>query len=130
MAQKAFSRLTSTLGLNMASPRRHCSPENEMEGQEWTGAWVGGKPALFTALDQVARISLPLPPIHIPSDLAITFHPTVLDVAYFLIVHFVSDAFVGLASKMGDLAMFSRNSFGVWNVSEKSLPRILQNFAV
>ena len=83
--KRPFSRLISTLGLNMASPRRHCSPENEMEGQEWTGAWVGGQPApsLFTALYQAARMSLPLPPIHISSHLAITFHPNVLDVAYF-----------------------------------------------
>ena len=60
--KRPFSRLISTLGLNMASPRRHCSPENEMEGQEWTGAWVGGQPAasLFTALSGCKDISTPL----------------------------------------------------------------------
>ena len=30
MAQKAFSRLISTLGLTVASPRRHCSPGKKL----------------------------------------------------------------------------------------------------
>ena len=83
--KRPFSRLTSTSGLDMASPRRHCSPENETGGQDWTGAWVevDNQYHHFSLHYQVARVSLPLAPIHISSHLAITFHPSVLDVAYF-----------------------------------------------
>ena len=76
--------LISTSGLTLASPRRHNSPEKEIGGQAWIGAWVGGQKrhSLFTALDQDPWVIQTFGFNHSLSHVSITFHASVLVLAF------------------------------------------------
>ena len=87
--------LISTSGLTLASPRRHNSPEKEIGGQAWIDAWVGGQKrhSLFTALDQDPWVIQTFGFNHSLSHVSITFHASVLVLAFLWIVQFVNGAF-------------------------------------
>ena len=74
----------STSGLTLASPRRHNSPEKEIGGQAWIGAWVGGQKrhSLFTALDQDPWLIQTFDFNHSLSQVSITFDASVLVLAF------------------------------------------------
>ena len=76
--------LISTSGLTLASPRRHNSPEKEIGGQAWIDAWVGGQKrhSLFTALDQDPWVIRTFGFNHSLSHVSITFHASVLVLAF------------------------------------------------